>query len=124
VGIDPLIQHGSLGSLVATLVAFGLLAAGNWTILALFGPMLFAAFANGLTIANAQAGAVSVDPALAGTASGIAGFGQMFIAALVSQAVGMFQNGTPYPMAAFMAACAILSWASFMLLRRRATTAV
>jgi DHA1 family bicyclomycin/chloramphenicol resistance-like MFS transporter len=81
--------------------------------MALFGPMILVAFGNGLSIANAQAGAVSIRPELAGTASGLAGFAQMFTAAIVSQAVGMLQNGTPYPMVLFMAACAFLSFACF-----------
>jgi hypothetical protein len=42
----------------------------------------------------------------------------MFVAALVSQAVGMLQNGTPYPMAAFMVGCALLSLLGFVLPRR------
>ena len=42
----------------------------------------------------------------------------MFVAALVSQAVGMLQNGTPYPMVGFMAGCAVLSLAGFLLPRR------
>ena len=44
----------------------------------------------------------------------------MFVAALVSQAVGMLENGTPYPMAAFMAGCGALSLAGFILPRRLA----
>jgi MFS transporter, DHA1 family, multidrug resistance protein len=98
--------------------AFALLLAGAWAPLALFGPTMVVALGNGFSVPNAQAGAVSVEPLLAGTASGIAGFSQMFFAALVSQAVGMLQNGTPYPMAAFMAGCAALSLAGFVLPRR------
>jgi MFS transporter, DHA1 family, multidrug resistance protein len=75
---------------------------------------------NGFAVPNAQAGALSVHPLLAGTASGIAGFSQMFVAALVSQAVGMLQNGTPYPMAGFMVASAVLSLLGFILPRRLA----
>jgi hypothetical protein len=39
---------------------------------------------------------------------------------VVSQAVGMLQNGTPYPMLAFMAGCAALSLLGFLLPRRLA----
>ena len=120
VGLDRMILIGSALALAATLLALALLAAGPWVPIALFGPMLGAAFANGLTVPNAQAGAISVDPLLAGSASGLAGFLQMFTAALVSQAVGALQNGTPYPMLAFMTACAVLSLAGFVLPRRRA----
>lgn len=111
--IDRLIRVGNLLALFGATLALCLILAGYWTPLSLFGPMMIVAFANGLSIANSQAGAVSVEPELAGTASGIAGFAQMFTAALVSQAVGMLQNGTPYPMVAFMAACALFSLVSF-----------
>ena len=121
VGLDRMILIGSALALAATLLALALLAARPWVPIALFGPMLGAAFANGLTVPNAQAGAISVDPLLAGSASGLAGFLQMFTAALVSQAVGALQNGTPYPMIAFMTACALLSLAGFVLPPRRAT---
>jgi DHA1 family bicyclomycin/chloramphenicol resistance-like MFS transporter len=123
VGLDRMILIGSTLALGGTLLALVLLAAWRWAPIALFGPMLAAAFANGLTVPNAQAGAISVEPALAGTASGLAGFLQMFTAALVSQAVGALQNGTPYPMVGFMTICALLSLLSFVLPRRRATMA-
>ena len=115
VGLDRMILIGSALALAATLLTLALLLSWGWQPLALFAPMLAAAFANGLTIPNAQAGAISVDPLLAGTASGLAGFLQMFVAAVVSQAVGALQDGTPYPMLAFMIGCALLS-----LLRLRA----
>jgi DHA1 family bicyclomycin/chloramphenicol resistance-like MFS transporter len=82
--------------------------------------MMLAAFANGLAIPNAQAGAISVDPLLAGTASGLSGFTQMACAAVVSQAVGMLQDGTPYPMLGFMVGCALISLVGFVLPRRPA----
>lgn len=113
-GIDRLIRIGSALAVIGTITALGLMLAGYWMPLSLFGPMIVIAFANGLSIANAQAGAVSVEPDLAGTASGIAGFAQMFTAALVSQAVGMLQNGTPYPMVGFMMLSALLSLLSFI----------
>ncbi|MGH6903729.1 MAG: multidrug effflux MFS transporter [Geminicoccaceae bacterium] len=118
VGLDRMVLAGSLLAAAGAGLAFVLLLGSTWAPLALFGPMMAAGVGNGLSVPNAQAGAVSVEPLLAGTASGIAGFSQMFVAALVSQAVGMLQNGTPYPMAAFMAGCAALSLAGFILPRR------
>ncbi len=117
-GIDILIWTGSVLALVATAISAIIMFSGPWTIAALFGPMMLVGFANGLSIANAQAGSISVTPNLAGTASGIAGFLQMSVAALVSQLVGMLQNGTPYAMLGFMIGCASLSLVSFALLRR------
>jgi MFS transporter, DHA1 family, multidrug resistance protein len=120
IGLDRMVLAGSLLAVAGATLALVLLLGGAWTPLALFGPTMAVALGNGFSVPNAQAGAVSVDPLLAGTASGIAGFCQMFVAALVSQAVGMLQNGTPYPMAGFMAGCAALSLLGFVLPRRLA----
>ena len=109
IGLDRMVLTGSILGVAGASVACALLLAGFWMPLALFGPIMAVGLGNGFAVPNAQAGAVSVQPLLAGTASGIAGFAQMFVAALVSQAVGMLQDGTPYPMAAFMAGCAVLS---------------
>jgi len=117
-GLDRMVLAGSLLAVAGAGLTFALLLAASWAPLALFAPMMAVALGNGFSVPNAQAGAVSVEPLLAGTASGIAGFSQMLVAALVSQAVGMLQNGTPYPMAAFMAACAALSFLGFVLPRR------
>jgi DHA1 family bicyclomycin/chloramphenicol resistance-like MFS transporter len=123
IGLDRMVLTGSILGVAGAGVAFALLLAGFWMPLALFGPIMAVGLGNGFAVPNAQAGAVSVQPLLAGTASGIAGFSQMFVAALVSQAVGMLQNGTPYPMAAFMAGCAVLSLLGFVLPRRLARQA-
>jgi MFS transporter, DHA1 family, multidrug resistance protein len=117
IGLDRMVLIGSGLVLVGTGLAAFMLASWSWTMMALIGPMMLTTFGNGLAIPNAQAGAINVDPLLAGTASGLAGFSQMLCAALVSQAVGMLQNGTPYPMLGFMVGCAALSLAGFVLPR-------
>ncbi|MDX1541107.1 MAG: multidrug effflux MFS transporter [Geminicoccaceae bacterium] len=118
VGLDRMILVGTVAALLFAVLALALLSAGLWHPLSLFGPMMGVAFANGLTVPNAQAGAISVRPLLAGTASGVAGFSQMFLAAIVSQIVGMLQDGTPYAMAISMALLAALSLLGFVLPRR------
>jgi MFS transporter, DHA1 family, multidrug resistance protein len=120
VGLDRMIVLGSSLALVVVALVLGLLLTLPWAPVLLFGPMMLGSFASGLAMPNAQAGAISVDPALAGTASGVAGFTQLLVAALVSQAVGMLQNGTPYPMLGFMVGCALLSLLGFLLPRRLA----
>jgi DHA1 family bicyclomycin/chloramphenicol resistance-like MFS transporter len=122
IGLDRMVLAGCLLGVAGAGLAFALLLAGFWVPLALFGPIMAVGLGNGFAVPNAQAGVVSVQPLLAGTASGIAGFSQMFVAALVSQAVGMLENGTPYPMAAFMAGCAVLSFLGFVLPQGRAAT--
>ena len=105
-GADRMILAGSLGSLIGTLVTLGLVLAGVWTPLAIFLPTSFGAFAQGVALPNTQAAFVSVDPQAAGTASGLGGFLQMGLAAVVAQIVGSIQDGTPYPMAIGMSLCA------------------
>jgi DHA1 family bicyclomycin/chloramphenicol resistance-like MFS transporter len=124
VGIDRMIVLGSLGSLISVGVTFAIMASGVWHPLAMFGPTTLGSYAAGISIPNAQAGAVSVNPKAAGAASGLAGFIQMFIGAGVAQAVGTIQDGTPYPMLATMLICSALALAAIVLplwYHRRAT---
>jgi len=80
--------------------------------LALFIPGFFVTFAQGLALPNTQAGAMSVDPALAGTAAGIGAFMQMFGAGLFSQLYGVFSDGMPTPMLVVVCAASALSLAA------------
>ena len=127
VGIDRMILAGSTLSLVTVAGTAGLLAAGLWHPLTLFGPASVAAFATGLSMPNAQAGAISINPKAAGTASGLLGFIQMAVGAGVAQTVGTIHDGTPYPMIAVMLVCAGLGLAAIALplwYHRRTGTAV
>lgn len=65
--------------------------------LSFFGPMFFVGLGNGFALPNAVAGAVSVRPHLAGTASGIAGAFQMGGGALASVVVGLLCDADPWP---------------------------
>ena len=112
IGLDRMVLTGSLLGVAGAGLAFALLLAGFWMPLALFGPIMAVGLGNGFAVPNAQAGAVSVQPLLAGTASGLAGFSQMFVAAVVSQAVGMLQNGTPYRWERSWPAARCSRWAS------------
>ncbi|MCP4329586.1 MAG: multidrug effflux MFS transporter [Alphaproteobacteria bacterium] len=114
-GINRLVIAGTVISLLATLVAAGLALSGIWSPLAIFGPGVFIAFGGGVAMPNSQAGALNVNPKLAGTAAGLSGFLQMLIAAIFAQTVGHLQNGTPYPMIALMLAASLLALISIIL---------
>lgn len=114
VGLDRMVLIGTALAFAGTLVLLTLVLAGIWTPLALFLPTAFVAFAQGLAMASGQAGALSVEPRLAGAASGLSGFVQMLTASIVAQAVGMLQNDTPYPMVLFMVACGALALGAFL----------
>lgn len=106
---------GSLLALAGTLLALALVLGLPWSPALIFGPAVLVAFANGLTMPNAQAGAVSHDPEAAGTASGLAGFVQMLVGATFAQASGTLQNDTPYPMIGLMVVASALALAAISL---------
>ncbi len=116
-GLDRMIAVGTVLVVVGVATTIAVMGAGLWTPAALFVPMIATAYGQGLGMPNAQAGALSVDPNLAGTASGLAGFLQMAVASGVAQLVGMIQNGTPYPTLVVMLICGVVMAASLLLIR-------
>ena len=92
-GIDRMLGAGAVLSFFGTvaMTAFGI--AGVLTPLALFGPMVLFSVGNGLTVPNGIAGSISVDPLVAGTASGLTGFLQMSIGAGASVLTGVLVAG-------------------------------
>jgi MFS transporter, DHA1 family, multidrug resistance protein len=113
-GIDRMIWWGTLLSLAAVAVEIALVVAlpdgGPWII---FAPQVLISFGSGLLMPNALAGAVSVRPQAAGTASGFTGFLQMGLGALSAQMISHLLDGadSALPMVlvilAFGIACAI-----------------
>ena len=118
IGVERMVLAGSGVALVGALLTLAALLVFGWTPWALFGPSLLIGLGNGLSMPNAMAGAISVDPRAAGAASGLAGFLQMLVAAGFAQAAGTWQNGTPFPMVGFMLGAAILSFAAVGLVMR------
>jgi DHA1 family bicyclomycin/chloramphenicol resistance-like MFS transporter len=113
-GIDRMVLVGSLGNVAGTglcLLLVGLVAVAPW---AIFLPTALVAFFQGLSVPNAQAGALSARAGLTGTASGLAGFLQMALAALAAQFVGTMHDGTAWPMLLTMFGCAVLSLVAFL----------
>lgn len=95
-----------------------LLLAGVLTPLALFVPMMVIVFASGLFLPNANAGALSVHPELAGSAAGLTGFMQMAFSALGTVFLAEFLAATETPLILLTVGCSIGSAASLALLRR------
>lgn len=118
VGVDRMILFGSVLSVVCGLVMTALVLAGEWTVWAIFLPGAGMAFANGLIMPNAQAAAVSVNPRIAGSASGLMSFMQMSTGAVFAQTVGIVQNGTPIPMVIVVTAAAVFGLLSIVFLPR------
>lgn len=99
VGLDRMVRIGSTGAMVASLVVPGLFFAGIHSPWAIFLPGACVGVFHGLAMPNAQAGAVSVNPQVAGSASGLTMFLQMSIGAAFGQAAGMLPHDTAMPVA-------------------------
>lgn len=80
----------------------------------LFLPMSVIACSNGIAIPNGMSGALSVEPKLAGTASGLAGFIQILLGAFATFLVGFFHDQSAQPMVFVMLFCAICSVLFFL----------
>jgi DHA1 family bicyclomycin/chloramphenicol resistance-like MFS transporter len=65
----------------------------------LFVPGFFISMAQGISLPYAQAGAMAINPKLAGTAAGIGVFMQNFAGAAFAQLYGLLANGTVLPLA-------------------------
>jgi DHA1 family bicyclomycin/chloramphenicol resistance-like MFS transporter len=109
IGVERMLTLGTLLALAGAAAALGLFLAGVLAPWALFGPMLVVALGNGLAIPNGLAGAVSVDPRLAGTAAGLAGFLQLGLGAATSQSVGLLHAIEPYAVVYVMTAGALVA---------------
>jgi DHA1 family bicyclomycin/chloramphenicol resistance-like MFS transporter len=89
-------------------------------IAAFFVPFFLLGFTNGLAQPNLIAGAVAVNPALAGTASGLTGCMQTSAGALSTLVMGYTQDGTMMPLAVMFAICGVGALASHVMAVRAA----
>lgn len=103
IGLDRMVRVGSTGAMLASLVVPALFLAGVQSPWAIFLPGVFVGLFHGLAMPNAQAGAVSVNPQLAGSASGLTMFLQMSIGAAFGQAAGMVSHDSAIPVAILLA---------------------
>jgi MFS transporter, DHA1 family, multidrug resistance protein len=79
---------GRIIACAGLVVGLGLLLAGAVHVASLFGPCVFVGLGNGLTMPSASAGALSVRPRLAGSASGLSGALTVAGGAVVSSMTG------------------------------------
>jgi DHA1 family bicyclomycin/chloramphenicol resistance-like MFS transporter len=121
-GVDAMILAGTVFELVGAVLTVALVAimpqAGPAII---FLPQLVISYGNGLLLPNAIAGAISVRPQAAGSASGMAGFAQMAIGAASTQIVTIALAGaaTAMPMAVMLVIMVLATGAAYGVLVRR-----
>lgn len=120
-GIERMIHAGLVfelvGAVLSILSAMTLPAGGPEIV---FLPQWLISFGNGVFLPNAIAGAVSVRPQAAGTASGISGFAQFAIGAIAAQGMShiIVTAATPLPMALSMLVFGAAAMACFAALCR------
>lgn len=119
VGIPNMMLSGSLFSLAGVTLPLLLLLAGFHDALSFFGPLVFVGLGNGLTLPSANAGIVSVQPHLAGSASGLGGAitmaGGAALAALAS-AILTEETGA-MPLLIVMVLCCLAAIGAILYLR-------
>lgn len=111
-GIRGTLRIGGLVALAAgtALAALALAGVHHWA--ALVGPGFVYFFAHGINFPSAQAGSVAPFPRQAGAAAGLFGFLMMAFAALVGASIGISYDGTVFPLAFTVTACAVISSAT------------
>src|SRR6185369_14834909 len=124
-GIDTLIWWGialTVAGCLLNLLVY--LALPGWDMSTIFLPQIIIGFGNGLLLPTSVAGAVSIRPQVAGTASGLTGFIQMSVGALAAQLGGhvVAQAASATPMLLLILFFGIaLAVAFFALVRRYST---
>ena len=121
-GVDWMIVAGIAFELIGaslTAVLVALMPEAGPAII--FLPQLVISYGNGLLLPNAIAGAVSVRPQAAGTASGMTGFAQMAVGAASTQVVSVLlaSADTAMPMAWMMLFAVVATGAAYGVLVRR-----
>ena len=122
VGIDRMIFWGALLTLAGVVIEVSLVIGADGAGPAvIFVPQILISFASGLLLPNAIAGAVSVRPQAAGTASGFTGFLQMGLGAPAAQVVShlLADASTALPMTLVMLGFALTGAVAFVGLVRR-----
>lgn len=109
-GIERLVAIGGRMAMLVGLVALGLNALGPVSVFSVVAPMALYLACVGMILPSAMAGAIAPYPTMAGAASALVGFVQMFMAAGAGALVGHIHDGTPVPMMAVLALCGVLTW--------------
>ncbi len=95
---EKMVFAGSAMSLSVVVIQSAFLLSGYVSPIVLFLPGFFITLAQGMSLPFGQAGAISINPKLAGMAAGIGVFMQNFCGAAFAQLYGFLADGTPGPM--------------------------
>ncbi len=118
IGLDRMVLIGNVIGILGMLAGTVLTLTGHFSAIVLFAAAAATAFGNGLTLPNANAGMVSVNPHLAGSASGLGGALQVTVGAGMALLAGAVIAGasTPLPLFYVMLASVVLGLVANLLL--------
>ncbi len=110
---------GRVSASLGPLLGLVLFMAGQGTLWAFFGAAIFVGFGNGLTLANANAGVMSVRPQLAGSASGLSGAMTVALGAVLTSATGALVSppNAPFAVLGMMLGTGVLGLAAALYVR-------
>ncbi|MGI9370883.1 MAG: MFS transporter, partial [Hyphomicrobiales bacterium] len=114
-GANFMIMMGSAITMFGLAIMLTGAITGGFNLYWLFGAMSVIAVSNGLTIPSGTAAAISVRPDILGTGAGLSGFFQIGVGALATYLVGVFHDGTYWPMILVMVGTGTVSFL-FMLM--------
>jgi DHA1 family bicyclomycin/chloramphenicol resistance-like MFS transporter len=95
-----MVMAGGWFGVATAAMLVGWLAIGGLSMPALYIPGIFIGIAQGIAMPYAQAGAMAMEPDLAGSASGAVVFSQFFWPAALQELAGVLADGTWHPMGA------------------------
>ncbi|UWQ93411.1 multidrug effflux MFS transporter [Rhodobacteraceae bacterium M382] len=123
-GINRMVHGGCWINMLGVAASVILTALGLSSVYTFFGLMTLVGLGNGMTIPNATAGALSVRPHLAGTASGLSGSIMLGLGAALSALAGaVLPDGSgPMPLLIVMLVTAVAALLSILLVIRRERT--
>ncbi|WP_293574799.1 multidrug effflux MFS transporter [Phaeobacter sp.] len=121
VGVNQMVLRGTIINTSGVSLSLALALAGMDSVYSFFGFMTLVGIGNGMAIPNATAGAISVRPHLAGTASGLAGAIMIGVGAGLSAFAGylLVPGSTATPLLQIMTATAVLGGVSILVVIRR-----
>jgi DHA1 family bicyclomycin/chloramphenicol resistance-like MFS transporter len=107
-----MVLTGSTLTFVSAITQAVLLGSGHVSPATIFIPGFLLTFSQGLSLPFAQAGAMAIEPRLAGTASGVAVCLQNLLGAITTQVYGVIADGTVAPIAYVACASAFMTMVS------------
>ena len=121
IGVNQMVLRGCIINSVGVGVSMALAVMGLDSVYSFFGFMTLVGLGNVMCIPNATAGAISVRPHLAGTASGLAGAIMIGVGAGLSAYAGYLlgDGATAAPLLELMMATAVLGFVSIIVVIRR-----